>query len=116
MDGRTLPLRRAPPRPGSAVTSVTDGNGNAVTACRLERTPTGDRLRFTGAATFPLTVVYEAGFASAAAVPAAIRVAILTHTATLYENRESVAPRAMAVVPHSLEHFYRLRTRRPGVG
>jgi uncharacterized phiE125 gp8 family phage protein len=107
----TLPLPRGPV---TAVTSVTDADGTAVTAYDLVRIGHSDRLRINVGWKAPLTVVYTAGYANAAAVPAAIRAAILMHAATLYENRESVSDRTKTPVPHSLADFYRLKSRNTG--
>lgn len=65
---------------------------------------------------YPISVRYVAGYANADAVPAALRLAILQHVATLYENRESVSDKAKLPVPHSLADFYRRRARGTGVG
>jgi hypothetical protein len=114
--GRTpfLPLRRGPV---AAVVSVTDANGRSITGYVLEASGRADRLRFNVALVYPVTVVYTAGGATAADVPAAVKLAILCHVATLYENRESVTTQGgMKGVPHSLEMFYRTRRRFTGIG
>ena len=114
--GRSLSVK-LPRGPVSAVVSVADANGAAVAGCELERTPAGDRLRLTRAVTaYPFVVTYTAGHASAAAIPATIRVAIRAHVGTLYERRESVSQKAAVAVPHSLESFYRLKRRTSGAG
>jgi uncharacterized phiE125 gp8 family phage protein len=110
--GTTLRLPRGPVR---SITSVTDAAGAPVTGSVLERVACGDRLRLTASVVFPLTVVYEAGFPTEADIPASIRLAVLQHVATLYENRESVSEKGMTPVPHSLEAFYRLKSRNPRV-
>jgi hypothetical protein len=116
-DGRS-PLLRLPRGPVQSITSVTDANGHVLagTAYALERRGHQDQMRLNVAAVFPLTVVYVAGYGAASDVPALIRQGLLCHVGTLYENRESVAVGTMAPVPHSLADFYRLRSRKIGVG
>lgn len=97
-----------------SVTSATDAKGTV--AYSMAGVGSFDRLMFTRAFTPPLTVVYQAGYASADQIPASIRQAILTHVATLYENRESVSDKAKLPVPHSLRDFYRLKARKAPVG
>ena len=59
-----------------------------------------------------LVVVYSAGYGSAADVPADLRQGIRVHVGTMYENRESVLSGSIITpVPHSLEMFYRNRSR-----
>jgi hypothetical protein len=106
------PVVVLPRGPVSAVTSVLDGAGNAVTGYVLERTAIGDRLRLTGSDSYPLTVTYTAGYANQAAIPASIRVAIMAHVGTLNANRASANAGGAKVVPHSLEAFYKIKARR----
>lgn len=73
-------------------------------------------IKFRLSVAYPISVSYRAGYANAGAVPAAIRMAILQHVATLYENRESVSDRAKLPVPHALEAFYQRRARGSVVG
>jgi uncharacterized phiE125 gp8 family phage protein len=109
------PIVRLPRGPVQSVLSITDGSGTAITRFALERTPAGDRVRFMGTAQYPVIVVYTAGYSSAAAIPASIRVAIMAHVGTLYANRESANAQNARVVPHSLEAFYKTKSRRiPG--
>jgi len=65
---------------------------------------------------YPVVVVYQAGYADVTRVKPSIRQAILMHVATLYENRESITDRAKLSVPHTLEAFYRLNRRTVGAG
>lgn len=105
------PVVRLPRGPVQSVVSVLDAKGSAV-SYGLERTPAGDRLRLNGPLNYPVTAVYVAGYGDVSTkVPAATRAAILTHVATLYENRMSVTAN-MKALPHSMEDFYRLKTRR----
>ena len=107
-----IPLLRGPVR---SIASVTNANGTAVTQFNLERTPAGDRLRLRATLNYPITVVYVAGYAQASDIPAGIAMAILAHVGTLYKFRESVSDKSVLAVPHSLENFYRLKSRRiPG--
>ena len=107
-----------PHGPLASVQSVTDASGLTVSSSAYVLTRVGhtDRVRFTGSPAYPLTVAYRAGYPTADAVPAGIRQAILMHVATLYENRESVSEKGRTPVPHTLDEFYRLRSRTVGVG
>jgi uncharacterized phiE125 gp8 family phage protein len=76
-------------------------------------------MLISGSLTYPISVTYRAGYVNAAGVatlPASIKLAILQHVATLYENRETVSDKSKMPVPHTLEAFYRLKSRAPGVG
>lgn len=104
-----------PRGPVGDIASVVDANNVAV---EYERIKVGhsDRLRFPKGVTLPVTAEYSAGYASADDVPADIRMALLTHVGTLYENREStISGTTIGTVPHSLEAFYELRARATGV-
>ncbi|HEV7299252.1 MAG TPA: head-tail connector protein [Tepidisphaeraceae bacterium] len=96
---------------------VADGNENAVTDYKVEHV--GRRRTYIVPAaglTYPVSITYRAGYANAAAVPADIKLAILAHVGTLYENRESVSDKPKTPVPHSLEAFYRRKGRNVGIG
>ena len=90
-------------------------------AGRGDETSAGYELRHAGHAAFvvlttdalayPISVTYRAGYESAGAVPADVRLAILAHVGTLYENRESASDKAVKAVPHHLDDFYRLKRR-----
>lgn len=101
-----------PRGPLLAVASVTDDNDTVITDYDVERVGNSDRLKINVGFTYPLTVVYTAGYET---VPASIRQAILMHVATLYNNRETVTDKAKMPVPHTLEDFYRLKSRLTGV-
>jgi uncharacterized phiE125 gp8 family phage protein len=105
------PLIPLPRGPLVSITSVTDADDNEITNYELSRVGHSDRMTITGSFKAPLTIVYRAGYASAAAIPASIRLAILQHVATLFENRESVSDKTKLPVPHSLEDFYKLKSR-----
>lgn len=107
-----------PQGPVTGIVSVVDANGNTVDPSRYKLRAKGhaDYLYMTGSWAAGLSVVYTTGYASAAAVPADIREAVLAHTGTLYANRESAIDSALVPVPHSLQDFYRLRSRHPFVG
>jgi hypothetical protein len=107
------PALRLPRGPVNSIVSVTDGSGTHLTGYALERVGNADRMRLNVAATYPVTVTYTAGY-EVEDIPPAILQAILTHVGTLYENRESVG-RDLKAVPHSLESFYRMKSRRSGV-
>lgn len=96
------------------ITSVVDDNGDAATYDEF-RVGHSDRLKITSALAAPITVVYQAGYETADEIPADIRLAIMTHVASLFENRESISEKAMVAVPHSLDAFYRLKARSLGV-
>lgn len=91
--------------PATAVVSVsyTDGAGvdQTVTGARIESSVGVSRLLPQIGTEWPegeqVTVTYEAGYSDA---PAALKAAALLHIGTLYENRESVAEKAMALLPH----------------
>jgi uncharacterized phiE125 gp8 family phage protein len=105
-----------PRGPVISVTSVTDANGAALEYTQ-SRVGSSDRLTLTsstGAA--PVTVVYQAGYPTAADIPKSIIHAILCHVGTLFENRESASDKNKMPVPHSLDAFYRLKSRFAGVG
>lgn len=111
-DGQRLEL---PYGPVASITTITDDNDAPITAT-IETLGNMQRLNISTAGyAFPLTVTYVAGYASRSSIPAAIRLAILQHVATLYENRESVSDRAKMSVPHTLESFYRYKSRLSGV-
>lgn len=113
---RQIPSLLLPRGPVSGIVSVTDGLGNNVTNFALTKVGTNDRLWVKTAYSYPLTIVYTAGYADGPSVPAAIRVAILAHVGTLYARRESVTDKALMTVPHSLKDFYALKSRRTPVG
>jgi uncharacterized phiE125 gp8 family phage protein len=104
-----------PRGPLIAIVSVIDDDGNAITDYDVSRVGHSDRIALNQTATFPVTVTYDAGYADGS-VPASIRLAILAHVGTLYENRESVVDKQKLAVPHHLEAFYRLKSRTIGVG
>lgn len=106
-----------PRGPVRSVTSAADGNALTFTGWALGRVTGGDLIRLTAnVRAYPLTVVYAAGYPAAANIPSGVRLAILMHVGSLYENRESVAQGQRVVVPHNLEAFYRLKSRRVPVG
>lgn len=105
-----------PRGPLVAVTSVTDANGDSPTY-HVERHGNAEMLVTTSKWVAPLTVVYTAGYGSdPTSVPADIRQAIKMHAATLYRERESVSDKAKVGVPHSLDDFYRLKSRGTVIG
>lgn len=109
-DGAPLILR---PGPVTEVISVLDAAGAPVTyETRLEGLTT--RIYPTsGGGAWPLTVNFTAQWTP---LPPSLRLAILQHVATMYENRESASDRTKTPVPHSLEAFYRAKSRDGGIG
>ena len=129
-----------PRGPVQSITSVTDGYGNVIDPSKygLEGYGNSDYLRFGNQGLdwagwsfgilgdwldiagwgykTPLTVVYVAGYPDAASVPADFKGAIRAHVGTLYKMRESVTTGAVVSVPHSLDDFYRLKSRNTGIG
>ena len=102
-----------PRGPIVSISSVTDAKGLlSSTLYDLEGEGCTDLLKIGVGYVAPLTVVYVAGFGAAASnVPADIRMAIRTHVATLYSQRASAGDRTISAVPHSLEAFYRSKSR-----
>lgn len=105
-----------PRGPVIAVESVTDATDKTIAAFDLERVGRSDRLKLRESYTAPLTVVYSAGYGNPDQVPPSLRLGILCHVATLYENRESVTDKQRLAVPHQMEAFYRRRRRDTGIG
>lgn len=107
-----------PRGPVIEIISVTDSAGATITTYELEHVGFVDRVKLTASASFPLTVTYRAGYVAqdnaTAAVPSDLTLAILTHAATLYENRESVSEKAKTPMPHGLEMFYAAKRRDTG--
>lgn len=114
---RTLYL---PSWPVQSVTSVeyrdSDGNTQTIDAANytadLNKDPAS--ITFRSAYDFPstddepnaITVTFVAGYGSASDVPQAVRGAILLHTGTLFEHRESVAVGTVATqIPDTLERL-----------
>jgi hypothetical protein len=115
-DAEALHLPRGPV---SSITSITDGNGVIydsadeapdADAFSLTRVGNSDRITLARTATYPITVVYVVGHATAAEVPADIKGAIRTHIATRYVIREAVHEGSLTPVTN-LDEFYRLRGR-----
>ena len=105
---RTFPL---PYGPVVSVTSVVDDDDVAVS---YERFAVGNSERITLTTSFaaPVTVTYQAGHATAAAISAQIRHNILMHVATLFENRETIVKGQSVPIPQSLQAFYALKSRK----
>jgi uncharacterized phiE125 gp8 family phage protein len=131
-DGPSLTLPRGPVQ---SITSVTDQDG-AHPGYTLERYGRYDQIicpswrlpmpymaiwdNYPVIQQLPrrsLAVVYQAGFGDAATnVPADIMQAIRVHVGLMYEQRQSATDRTITAVPHSLEAFYRLKSRQVPVG
>lgn len=98
------------------VLAITDRDQVAVTDYELKNYGRATQVIANQHGGYPLSITYQAGYASADAVPADIKLAILTHVGTLYENRESVSDKARIPVPHTLDDFYRMKSRSVGIG
>lgn len=112
-DGEDLIFPRGPL---IEVQSITDRDQTATTDYEIKHIGNTAQVLLTRPIQYPITITYQAGYASATAIPASIRVAILMHVATLWENRESITDKPKSIVPHALEDFYRLQRRSVGVG
>lgn len=96
-----------PQGPVASITSVVDVNSQVITNYQLAGEGTADFLRMYHSYVAPLTVTYVAGYGTLIAnIPADIRMAIRTHVASMWRNRESISELKMAPLPHSLEMFY----------
>jgi uncharacterized phiE125 gp8 family phage protein len=99
-----------PRGPVASVTSVVDGDGNALTYTQ-SKVGNSDRLALTSNPTaYPVTVTYTAGAASADDVPADIRGVIREHAATKYLHRETVSATSLTPL-YNIDEFYRRRGR-----
>ena len=105
-----------PRGPVSAVNSIVDVNGTAITNFALTRHGNSDGLVIRQSPgfgySFPVTITYTAGYGpNVTDVPADIRMGIRTHVASLWRVRTSIEEGALMPVPHSLEAFYRAKAR-----
>ena len=106
-DGRSL---RLPYGPVASVESIIDGRGD-LPAGRLEWHGALDLLRLdrrpsTHPSAWPVVVDYTAGVVC----PPAVRLAILSHVAHLYENRLP-AGKVAGELPHHLSRLYEAHSR-----
>lgn len=106
-DGEPLVLPRGPL---ISITAVTDKDENDL-AYETKAIGRSVQVIPTTAGSYPISIQYSAGYASANAIPAAIRLAILQHVATMYRDRESITDRERVIVPQALADFYRLHGR-----
>jgi hypothetical protein len=111
-DGEPIILPRGPIL---EVLSVSGRDEQATTAYEIKHFGHACQIVPTTGINYPVSVVYWAGYETAAAVPAAIRLAICQHAATNWKTRESAGDRTITVTPHSLEAFYRAKRRRSGI-
>lgn len=102
--GLTLPRG-----PVIEIVSISDANEHTPTY-ELRRIGRSDRLHVTSTVTYPLTVVYRAGYESAADVPAAILDAVKTDICTRFMFREALATTSVNQV-FDLDAFYRRNSR-----
>lgn len=102
-----------PRGPILSLTMITDANGTIDSSrYQLQGAGNADFLTMLTGYMAPLTIVYEAGYGSEPAnVPGDIKQAIRTHIALLHERKESATDRTITAVPHSLEAFYRSKSR-----
>jgi len=109
-----------PRTPLISITSVTDADGNTYTEddedFAVVHVGHQCQLVFDTVAAYPITVVYRAGYPDVTKIKANIRLAILQHVATLYENRESISDKVKVPVPQTLSEFYAKNRRAVGVG
>jgi len=112
-DGEALILPRGPL---IEVQTITDRDGAATTEYEIKHTGHTAQIVLTRSIQYPISITYQAGYASAQTIPSSIRLAILMHVGTLWENRESITDKTKTIIPHSLEDFYRLKCRSVGVG
>jgi uncharacterized phiE125 gp8 family phage protein len=103
-----------PRGPIISIASIVDAGQTAVSNYTLQNVGRTTRVVPAAAVDYPVSVMYEAGYV-AGRIPPSIKLAILAHVATLYEHRESVGEKAMAAIPHSLQAFYRLHSRKVGI-
>ena len=88
---RTHAFHVRPPRwslpygPVQSITSVTDGDGNAVTGFTLKREARDDYLVFHSPPVLPVTIVYVAGEAS---INEQVKTGMLCHVEQLYRNAD----------------------------
>ena len=109
-DGQPIDLPRGPV---ISITRITDANDAEVTEYQLVNIGNITRIKLKCDTAYPVTAIYRAGYPSA--VPADTSLAILTHAASMYENRESISDRTKVPVPHALEMFYCAKRRDTGV-
>jgi uncharacterized phiE125 gp8 family phage protein len=104
-----------PRGPVQSITSMVDANGQVIPPANMILDGYGflDILNVNYSSyVAPVTITYVAGYGPAAAnVPADICMAIRTHVAGLWRNRESISDRTLLPVPHGLQDFYRLKAR-----
>ena len=113
-DGEPIKLPRGPLLD---VLAIVDRDGASLTDYDLAHAGHAARIVLNqGGAGYPVSVTYRAGYADAAAIPASIKLGILCHVGTMFENRESAGDRVRHVVPHSMDDFYRLKGRGVCVG
>ena len=103
--------------PVISITSITGDNAVVITDFDTQVVGLQTVVTLNVSVTYPVTVVYQAGYASADEIPAAILLAIKMHVATLYLRRESIVTGTIvAVTPHGLDEFYKVHKRSVGVG
>lgn len=98
------------------IVSIKDANDTSVTAYKIKHQGHTAEIIPDAGIIYPASITYRAGYATAADIPASIRLGILAHCGTHYENRESTSDKSKQAVPHSLADFYRLKSHNVGVG
>jgi uncharacterized phiE125 gp8 family phage protein len=107
-----------PRTPLIEILSVTDAAGNLIDPSnyRIDHRGYAARVWLQQQYLPPVTIIYQAGYANADAIPMHIKLGILQHVATMYEQRESVTEKTVMNVPQSLDAFYNLHSRDGGIG
>jgi uncharacterized phiE125 gp8 family phage protein len=110
-----------PQGPVNSITSVTDGRGTLLSVTGYDVIHEGhqtfvvidDATYEPASHDYPLVIVYSAGLAT---IPADIKLALLIHLATLYQNREGVLTGTVTDVEFSLKSIYHHHRRSEFVG
>jgi uncharacterized phiE125 gp8 family phage protein len=96
-----------PRGPVQSITQVTNFNGvvASVGDYELRRDGANDYM-FMIRTSFPFTIVYQAGYGDATAVPPSIKTGIMMHVAHLFRTREAISDRPQNHVALGLSAIY----------